>query len=90
MWTAGVGFFQKENGKHAIKKLLKNPCIDAVMIGLILMVTQFRLPVALDRAVTAFSKCNTGMSMFLIGMVASKIKLRDPDRFVELSRSAHK
>lgn len=77
MWTAGVGFFQEGNGKYAIKKLLKNPCIGAVVIGLILMATQFRFPPALDRAVTAFSSCNTGMSMFLIGMVASRIKLRD-------------
>lgn len=77
MWTAGVGFFQEGNRKEVIKKLLKNPCIDAVVIGLVLMVTQFRFPTALDRAVTAFSNCNTGMSMFLIGMVASKIKLRD-------------
>ena len=77
MWTAGIGFFQKENGKHAVKKLLKNPCIDAVIIGLILMVTQFRLPSVMDRAVMAFSNCNTGMSMFLIGMIASRIKPRD-------------
>lgn len=77
MWTAGVGFFQEGKGKHGIKKILKNPCIDAVIIGLILMLTQFRLPAVLDRTVTAFSRCNTGMSMFLIGMIASGIKPRD-------------
>lgn len=77
MWTAGVGFFQKENGKHTIRKFLKNPCIDSVIIGFILAVTQFRLPAALDQAISAFSRCNTGMSMFLIGMIASRIKPRD-------------
>lgn len=77
MWTAGIGFFQEKNGKHAIKKLLKNPCIDAVLIGLILMAAQFRLPLAFHQAVAAFSRCNTGMSMFLIGMIASRIRLWD-------------
>lgn len=77
MWTAGVGFFQKADKENAVRKLLKNPCIDAVVIGLILMATQFPLPTFLDSAITAFSRCNTGMSMFLIGMIASGIKLRD-------------
>lgn len=77
MWTAGVSFFERTTRENLVIRLLKNPCIDAVMIGLILMITQFRLPTPLNDAVLAFSKCNTGMSMFLIGMVASKIKLKD-------------
>jgi len=77
MWTAGIGFFEKEHQANPIWKLLKNPCIDAVIIGIILMVTQFRLPYVLNSAILTFSKCNTAMSMFLIGMVASKIKFQD-------------
>lgn len=75
MWTAGIGFFRE--GGRAFKKLLKNPCIDAAIIGLVLMIARLRLPPVLDQAVAAFSRCNTGMSMFLIGMVASGIKWRD-------------
>lgn len=77
MWTAGLSFFERGSKTNPVLRLLKNPCIDAVFIGFILMVTQWRLPTALDNAVSSFSKCNTGMSMFLIGMVASNIKLKD-------------
>ncbi len=77
MWTAGINFFESRSKTNPVLKLLKNPCIDAVFIGLILMITQFQLPTVLDHAISTFSHCNTGMSMFLIGMVASKIKPKD-------------
>lgn len=77
MWTAGLSFFERGSKTNFVSKLLKNPCIDAVIFGLVLMITRFQLPTALDDAITAFSRCNTGISMFLIGMVASKIKLKD-------------
>lgn len=76
MWSAGVGFFHREK-KNVALKLLTNPCILASVIGLVLMAAQASLPLFLDRTVRALGQCNTGMSMFLIGMVASRIKLRD-------------
>lgn len=76
MWSAGVGFFHREK-KNLAAKLLTNPCILASLIGLVLMAVQAPLPVFLDKTIHAFGQCNTGMSMFLIGMIASRIKLRD-------------
>lgn len=76
MWTAGVGFFHREK-KNVALKLLTNPCILASLAGIVLMATQAALPPFLDKTIRALSQCNTGMSMFLIGMVASRIKLRD-------------
>lgn len=76
MWSAGVGFFHREK-KNVALKLLTNPCILASAFGLVLMATQAPLPPFLDKTIHALGQCNTGMSMFLIGMVASRIKLRD-------------
>lgn len=76
MWTAGVGFFHREK-KNVALKLLTNHCILASLAGIVLMATQAALPPFLDKTIRALSQCNTGMSMFLIGMVASRIKLRD-------------
>jgi len=76
MWSVGVGYFHKEK-QNLFLTVIKNPTIDAVLVGLILMVTQAPLPAFLDNTLHAFSNCNTGMSMFLIGMITSRLKLRD-------------
>lgn len=76
MWSIGVGFFHKEK-KNIFLTLLTNPCIDAVIVGLILMFGHIQLPAFLDNAIGSFAACNTGMSMFLIGMIAAKIRVRD-------------
>lgn len=76
MWSIGVSFFHKEK-QNIFLTLIKNPTIDAVLVGLVLMITQAQLPPFLDNTLHAFSNCNTGMSMFLIGMIASNIKARD-------------
>lgn len=76
MWSAGVGFFHREK-KNVTVKLLTNPCILASLTGLILMAAQVSPPVFLDKTIHALGQCNTGMSMFLIGMIASRIKPQD-------------
>lgn len=76
MWSVGVSYFHKEK-KNILLALLKNPCIDAVIVGLFLMIGNIPLPVFLDRAISSFASCNTGMSMFLIGMIAAKIRAAD-------------
>lgn len=76
MWSVGVGFFHREE-KNVALKLLTNPCILASAAGLALMAAQASLPPFLDKTVHALGQCNTGMSMFLIGMVASRIRPRD-------------
>jgi len=76
MWSVGVNYFHKGK-QNPFLTMIKNPTIDAVLVGLILMVTQASLPTFLDATLHAFSNCNTGMSMFLIGMITSRLKLRD-------------
>lgn len=76
MWSVGLSYFHKEK-QNILLTMIKNPTIDAVLAGLVLMITQAPLPAFLDNTIHAFSNCNTGMSMFLIGMITSRIKLRD-------------
>ena len=76
MWTVGLTFFHREK-QNAFLTMIKNPTIDAVLVGLVLAVTQMPLPAFLNNTMHAFSNCNSGMSMFLIGMITSRIKPRD-------------
>ena len=77
MWTVGLGFFTKSGGQKLWKKILGNPCIDAVFLGLALMLTQWRLPQVLGGTIQAVGGCNTALSMFLIGMICGDVKWRD-------------
>lgn len=77
MWTVGLSFFNQKNGQRQWKKILLNPCIDAVVIGMVLLVTQWRLPAVLGGTIKTFSSCNMGAAMFLIGMICADVRWRD-------------
>ena len=77
MWTLGVAFFEKSSGRDVWKRVLTHPCIVAVFLGAVLMFTGLRLPGVLDTTVRAMGDCNTGLSMFLVGMLMSRLRWRD-------------
>ncbi|MBR6114440.1 MAG: AEC family transporter [Oscillospiraceae bacterium] len=77
MWSVGLGFFTSGSGRGMWKRLLTNHCIIAMMIGLVLMFTQWQLPVPVQATITCLSRCTTGMSMFLVGMIISQIRRSD-------------
>ena len=77
MWTVGLSFFNQKNGQRQWKKILLNPCIDAVVIGMVLLVTQWRLPAVLGGTIKTFSSCNMGAAMLLIGMICADVRWRD-------------
>lgn len=77
MWTVGLGFFTKNSSQKLWKKVLGNPCIDAVFIGLVLMLTQWQLPQVLGSTIQSVGGCNIALSMFLIGMICADVNWRD-------------
>ena len=77
MWTVGLSWFSGGGGKGSVKKLFSNTCMIAVFLGLALMLTGLRLPGALRSAVESISRCTTGMSMFMVGMMISHVHGRD-------------
>ena len=77
MWTVGLGFFTKGSKQKLWKKVLGNPCIDAVFIGLALLLTQWQLPEVLGSTIRSLGNCNTALSMFLIGMICADVDRQD-------------
>jgi predicted permease len=77
MWSLGLSFFTKTDRQSVWKKILLNPCIDAVGIGMLLMLTQFQLPEVLGNTIHMVGNSNTGMCMFLIGMLMADASWRD-------------
>lgn len=78
MWTAGVSYFTEDgNKKEALKKVLVNPCMIAVYIGMIIMISGLKLPSVLDDTVKAFSSCCTAMTMLYIGTILADVKIKE-------------
>lgn len=78
MWSAGLSYFtESTNRKDLIKKVISHPCIIAVGIGLVLMITQVKLPVFLSDTIKNISGCTTSVSMILIGSILADIDMKN-------------
>lgn len=80
MWSMGIGYFSdsgtittpEEKRRHAwqvFRKTVTHPCIVAVGIGMVLLITQLQLPAFLANTIKSVSNCNTALSMILIGVI---------------------
>ena len=70
---------KRAHRKAVILKTIRHPCIVAVVLGMVLLLTQCPLPTFLGNTIKSVSICNTGMSMILIGAIigSSDINLRN-------------
>lgn len=84
MWSAGISLFTKANFKEAVKKVMLNPGIIAVEVGLIRMILQIPLPHFVDTAVDNLGACTSPMAMALVGAILADVPLKtvfDPKSF---------
>lgn len=78
MWSAGVSYFAKGNNRReVVKRVVTHPCILAVLVGIVCMLTQVSLPSFLDMALRDIGNCNTAMSMMVIGTILADVKSRE-------------
>lgn len=77
MWSVGVSYFtESPSPKALLRKVLTHPCIIAVEIGLVLMVTQLPLPLFLDKTISSLGSCSTPITMLYIGVVLADAGIR--------------
>lgn len=67
MWTAGLSLFTNVDKKESFQKLIKHPCIIAIVIGAFLMIASVPLPSFLGNTIAGLSKCTTPLSMITVG-----------------------
>ena len=83
MWSVGLAMYSGISDKRmTVKKVLTHPCVVACLIGVVFMVTGTRLPALLLAPVQTLGRCNTAMSMLVIGMILAKI---DPRTLIDRS-----
>lgn len=77
MWSAGVATFtESPDRKTLIKRVITHPCIIAVFIGLLFMLTQVHLPNFLDTSIKSLSICSTSLSMIVIGTILADVDFK--------------
>lgn len=76
MWSAGLACFTSVDKKDALKKLALHPCIIAVWIGALLLVTQAPLPSFMGKTIKYISNCTLPVSIIIIGSILAEVNFR--------------
>lgn len=79
-WTQGIGMFQTSESHEVgrqLKKIILNPNIVAIMLGLVMFITSYRLPAILSDFIDYTSPAFTPLSMIVIGSNLADLNLRD-------------
>ena len=81
MWSRGIAIFSGISDRKAtLRKVVTHPCVIACMVGIVIMLADLLAGVAIvpelvfDMLKTV-GRCNTGLSMMVIGMILSDIDL---------------
>ena len=78
MWSEGISIFAGvKDVKTAVRKVLTHPCVIAIIIGLPLMLLGIELPSFILTPVNTIGRCNTAISMIVIGSILADIHPRD-------------
>jgi predicted permease len=81
VWTYGIflysGSFEKKEFKAELKKVLLNPSILAVCLGVIIMFFDIRLPGAMLSGIKSIGNITGPLSMIIIGVILSDVKIKD-------------
>ena len=78
MWSVGTTYFVADaevDKKKVLKNVLTHPCLVAIYLGLICMVTQIQLPRVITETVRYVGSCNSALTMFIVGTILADVKL---------------
>lgn len=75
MWSSGISCFTKaESPMKVFKRVALHPCIIAVYIGILYMLSPFRFPAPIAYTIKTLSNCTLSISMILIGVMLGEVK----------------
>ena len=78
MWSVGTTYFVADSTvdkKKVLRNVLTHPCLVAIYLGLICMVTQVHVPAVVTKTVQYISACNSAVSMIIVGTILAEVKL---------------
>lgn len=75
LWTYG---YYQIGGRVSIKKIITNPNIIAVFLGIVIFCMPAKIPEFIEKPLSMIAETNTAMAMILIGLLFSSFKLPEP------------
>ncbi len=75
VWTYGVYLLTGSWKDVSLKKVILNPCILAVIVGLIFFVCGVHLPVVITETIHNLGNLNTGLAILLLGIYLAQTDL---------------
>lgn len=78
IWSAGTAYFtagETTDKKKVLKNLATHPCLLAIYLGLLCMVTQVPLPSVITETARYIGNCNSALTMFIVGTILADVKL---------------
>lgn len=76
-FTHGVYIMNNSGGKFDVKKLLFNPGVISVLIGLPLFLLKIKLPAVIEQPVTYIGSMQTPLAMLIFGTFLAHTRLND-------------
>lgn len=78
MWSAGITMLsaEKPNRKEVLVKLLRNPSIIAVFLGIIRGMLEIKLPDFLDSAIISLAEAVSPLAMITVGSIIATIRIK--------------
>ena len=81
MWSEGLVIYSgNSDPRVAAKKVLTHPCVIACALGITVMLAGVTVPKPILAPIETLARCNTAMSMMVIGMILAEI---DPHKLVD-------
>lgn len=75
-WTYGESLLRKEKEKVTVKRIIKNPPIIAILVGLLIFIINIPLANVLYKPISMLSAITSPLAMLIIGEKISKLKFR--------------
>lgn len=79
MWSVGTTYFvagETVDKRKVVKNVLTHPCLVAIYLGLLCMITQVRLSSVVLNTVKYIGSCNSALTMFIVGTILVDVPLR--------------
>lgn len=76
-WTYGVMIFTGKVSVKEIKKVLLNPCVIAVYIGMSLMIFNIQIPNVIYSTIKTVGSMTSPLSMIIVGVILSKANIKE-------------
>lgn len=76
MWSEGLAIYTgNANRRDAVVRVVTHPCVIACALGIAVMLSGIEVPELILSPIKALAKCNTAMSMLVIGMILARIDI---------------